>query len=87
MVRNPTGVTNTGGHGNNDRIGSCEGGTPTALTDTPIDTSATALPTAAAILASGGTASFCVVVGLSPDAPNSMQSKSTTLAFSIEAEQ
>lgn len=87
VVEGATGVTNTGSHGANDRFGTCEGGTPTAATDAPVNTSVTAISDAPIALAPGARTTYCVVARLSSDAPNSMQSKTSKIVFTFDAEQ
>lgn len=87
VVQDATGAGNTGSHGANDRVGSCQGGAPTAATDAPVSTSGTDVHGVPVALASGGTRSYCVVATLAKDAPNTMQANSTKLVVAIEAEQ
>lgn len=80
-------ASNAGTSAANDRVGTCTGGTATAIADTPVSTVATALTEAPVALASGATKTYCAVVTLSAAAPNTMQAASTTVLFSFEAAQ
>jgi len=80
-------VGNTGIQANNNRIGTCTGGTGTSLTNKDVNMTASALHPGAVSLASSATRSYCVLAKLMPTSPNSMQTKTTTLTFSFSAQQ
>ncbi len=80
-------VGNTGTQAANNRVGSCTGGTSTALTNTNVSTAASGLHAATVSLASAATRSYCVRALLLSSAPNAMQGKTTVLTFSFSAQQ
>ena len=87
VVQGATGVSNTGSIADNNRTGSCTGGSATSVTNTAVGTTAVSLHDSAVALAPDATKTYCVVAKLSAAAPNSMQGKSTSLTFSFGAEQ
>jgi len=80
-------ATNTGTHEGNDRVGTCTGGTATAITGMGIGTTATPINSAPITLAPGAATRYCVVATLPPDAPNTMQGKATAVVFTFQAAQ
>ena len=80
-------VGNSGSQSTNDRTGTCTGGTATSLTNTNVSTTGDGLHASAVSLAAGASRAYCVLATLATTSPNSMQGKTVTLTFSLNAQQ
>lgn len=80
-------VGNSGTQASNNRVGTCTGGSATALTSTNVSTTANGLHASSVSLAPAATRSYCLLVKLATTAPNGMQGKTTVLTFSFSAQQ
>lgn len=77
---------NSGSQSGGDRLGTCSGG-DSVLADVPLTTDGADLSLDDYRLDAGEQTSFCVSLGLSPDAPNSLQGAATTAVLTFGGQQ
>ncbi|SDS29087.1 SipW-dependent-type signal peptide-containing protein [Microlunatus soli] len=87
VVEDATAATNTGTQAAANRQGSCTGGSATSVAGDAIGTDPRTIHSTAVDLAPDASKTYCVIVKLSADAPNAMQSKSSTVTVDFNAEQ